>query len=164
MKITKIHGYAGVDGQMFVQRHLFALVVGERLAKGLGNGAKLVLKGLQHIGRADWIGLWKLYDHEQSAGTLDQSAHGNSVALAFDEVSHPVAGKLPVLDLWRAHLEAEHVRNRASPVLAFAAWRAFITGLGTSWRPVPCAIRPPVERRCSFRWFRVARGAYGPWD
>jgi hypothetical protein len=70
---------------------------------------------LQHIGRADWIGLWKLYDHEQSAGTLDQSAHGN-------------------------------------------------TGLGTSWRPVPCAIRPPVERRCSFRWFRVARGAYGPWD
>lgn len=47
VRIAKVHGHAGADGQLFVQRHLFALVVGERLAQGLGNGAKLVREGLQ---------------------------------------------------------------------------------------------------------------------
>lgn len=37
-------------------------------------------------------------------------------------------------------------------------------GSGASCRPVPCAIRPPVERRCSCSWFRVMRAAYVNWD
>lgn len=86
VRIAKVHGHAGVVRQLFVQRHLFSLVVGERLAKVLGNGAQLVREGLQHIGRAGGLlGMWQLNEHEQSAGTLDQSAHGAGVALAFDE-------------------------------------------------------------------------------
>lgn len=129
MRIAKVHSHAGVVGQLFVQRHLFALVVGERLAHGLSNVAKLVRKDFQHISRAGKLWMRQLDEHEQSAGTLDQSAQGTGVALVFDEVSLPVAGKLPVLDLWRAHMDADHVRNLAAPVLAFAGWRAFIAGL-----------------------------------
>lgn len=50
----------------------------------------------------------------------DKRAHGTGVALAFDEGSLPVAGKLPVFDHWRAHVDAEHVKHLAAPVLAIA--------------------------------------------
>lgn len=76
VRIAKLHDHAGVDGQLFVQRHLFALFVGEHLAQGLSNVAQLVSEGLQHIGRAGGLGMWQLDEHEQSAGTLDQRAHG----------------------------------------------------------------------------------------
>ena len=129
VRVAKVHGHAGVDGQLFVQRHLFALVIGERLAHGLGNGTQLVREGLQHMGRAGGLGMRQFDQHEQSAGALDQSAHGTGIALALDEVAFPVARKLSVLGLWRAHMDAEHVRNLPTPVLAFAAWRSFVAGL-----------------------------------
>ncbi len=99
VRIAQVHGHAGVDGQLFVPRYLFAPVVGERLAQWLVNGAQLVREGLQHIGRAGGLGMWQLDEHEQSDGTLDQNAHGAGVALAIDEVFLPVARKLPVLDI-----------------------------------------------------------------
>lgn len=129
VRIAKVHGHARVDGQLFVQRHLFALVVGERLAQGLRNGAQLVREGLQHIGCAGGLGMWQLDQHEQSAGTLDQSAHGTGVALAFDEIALPVTWKLAVLDLGWAHMDAEHVGNLPTPVLAPAARCALVAGL-----------------------------------
>ena len=66
--------------------------VGERLAHGLSNGAQFVGEGLQQIGCAGGLWMWRFDEREQSTGTLDQSAHGIGVAL-------PVAGKLPVLNL-----------------------------------------------------------------
>lgn len=72
VRIAKVHGNAGVYGQLFVQRHLFALVVGESLARGLSNGAQLVREGLQHIGRAGGLWMWQFDEHEQSAGTHDK--------------------------------------------------------------------------------------------
>ena len=66
--------------------------------------------------------MWRFDKREQSTGTLDQSAHGIGVAL-------PVAGKLPVLNLWRGQMDAEHVRNLAAPVLAVIAWRNLLRAL-----------------------------------
>ncbi len=56
--IAKVHGHSGVDGQLFVLLHLFALVVGEGLAQGSGNGAHFVREVFKHIGRADGFGMW----------------------------------------------------------------------------------------------------------
>ena len=116
MWVAKVHGHARVRSQLFVQCQLFALVVGERLAHGLGDGAQLIGEGLQHIGRACRLGVRQLDQHEQSAGAFYQGANGTGIALALDEVTFPVAGKLPVLDLWRAHMDAEPVRNLALTV------------------------------------------------
>lgn len=44
-------------------------------------------------------------------------------------VSLSVAGKLTFLDLWRAYMHAGYFRILPVSVLAFAAWRVFITGL-----------------------------------
>lgn len=129
VRIAKVHGHAGVDGHLFVQRHLFALVVGERLAQRLGNGLQFVREGLQCIDHAGGLVMWQLDEHEQSAGRLDQSAHGAGVALVVDKVSLQVTGKLPIHDLWWANMDAEHVRNLTAPVLAFASCRAFNKGL-----------------------------------
>ena len=112
-----------------MQRHRFALVVGERLAQALGNGAQLVSEGLQYIDRAGGLGMRQLDQHEQSAGTLDQSANGTGVTLAFDEITLPVTWKLAVFDLGWAHMDAEHVGNLPTPVLALAAQRALVASL-----------------------------------
>ena len=129
MRFAKLNGHARVDGQLFVQRILFALVVGEHLAQGMGNHARLVSEGLQHIGRAGGLGMWQLDQHEQSAGTLDQSAHGTCFALPFDEITISVTRKLPVFELGWAHMDAEHVGNLPSPALALAARCAPIASL-----------------------------------
>ncbi len=81
------------------------------------------------MGRASGLVMRRLDQHEQSAGAHDQSAHRTGIALALDEVAFPMAGKLSVLDLSRAHMDAEHVRNLPTPVLAFAAWRSVVAGL-----------------------------------
>ena len=77
--------------------------------------------------------MWQLDEPEQSASTLDQSAHGTGVALVFDEVSLPVAGKLPALDLWRAHMDADSgiwarlSRHFLRGVRLLRAWRKLAT-------------------------------------
>ena len=71
----------------------------------------------------------QLHQHQQPAGALDQRAHGTGVGGTFDQVALPVAGELAILDLWRSDMNAEHVWNLASPVLALAAWGALVVGL-----------------------------------
>lgn len=60
VRVTKVHRHAGVLCQLLVQRHLSALVVGERLTQGLCNADQLVCKRLQHIGCAGRLGVWQL--------------------------------------------------------------------------------------------------------
>jgi len=124
-----VHGHASVDCQLFVQRHCFPLIVGERLTHRLSDGAQLFCEGLQDIGGTGRRVVWQLDQHGQSAGALDQGANGTGVALALDEVNLPVAGELPVLNLGRAHMDAQDARNVATPVLPLAARGALVADL-----------------------------------
>lgn len=96
---------------------------------GWAMAHNFVSEGLQHIGRAGRLGLRQLVQHEQSTGAFNQGAHGAGVTFAFDEVSLLVAWKLAVLDLGRAHMDAQHVGDLAAPVLALAARCALVVGL-----------------------------------
>ena len=51
------------------------------------------------------------------------------IALALDEVAFPVTWKLAVLYLGQAHVDAEHVRDLAAPVLTPAARYALAVGV-----------------------------------
>lgn len=43
------------------------------------------------------------------------------VELSFNEIALPMSGEFAVLNLWRAKINAQHVGDLASAVLAFAA-------------------------------------------
>lgn len=58
-----------------------------------------------------------------------QRTHGAGVAFTLDEIALPVTGELPILDLRRAHMDAEHVRDLPAPVLPLAARQAFVVGM-----------------------------------
>jgi hypothetical protein len=49
-------------------------------------------------------------------------AHGPRIGYAVDKIAFPAAGELSVFNLRQSNMNAEHVWNLASLVLAFAAW------------------------------------------
>jgi hypothetical protein len=56
--------------------------------------------------------------HQQPTAALHQCAHGAEIGRAFDQVSLPVTRKLTLVDLWRAHMDAQQIGNLASAVRA----------------------------------------------
>jgi hypothetical protein len=60
VRIAEVHGHTGVGCQLFVQRHFFPLIVGERLAHVLSDGAQLVCKGMPDICCTGRLGMWQL--------------------------------------------------------------------------------------------------------
>jgi hypothetical protein len=60
----------------------------------------------------------QLGQHQQPAAALHQRAHGAEVAGTLDQVSLPVTRKLTLVDLWRAHMDAQQIGNLASAVRA----------------------------------------------
>lgn len=65
----------------------------------------------------------QLDQDQQRASALDQGAHCAGIAFALDEVALPVAWKLVILHLGRKQVDAEHIGDLATPVLALTAWR-----------------------------------------
>ena len=65
----------------------------------------------------------------QSAGALDQGSHCTGIAFPLDEISFPLPGELAIFNLWRAHMDAQHVGDLASAVLAFATRQSFVVGV-----------------------------------
>ncbi len=82
----------------------------------------------------------QLDEHQQPAGSFDQCAHGTRISLAFDEVALPVPGELPVFNLRWTHMDAEHVGNLASSVLAFATQCSFVVGLAQTGDQFPAQL------------------------
>ena len=70
----------------------------------------------------------QLDQHQQTCAALDQGADCAGIARTFDQVTLPVARKLPALNLKWAHVDAQQVSNLAAPVPPTRARPAFGTG------------------------------------
>lgn len=129
VRVTEVHRHARVLGELFVQCHLFALVVRQALAHGLDNALQLVREGLHDVGRTGKLERRELDQYEQAAGALDQGAHSAGVASALDEVTFPVPWELAVFNLGWPHMDAEHVWDLATAIFALATRQAFVLRL-----------------------------------
>jgi len=78
------------------------------------------------MGGSRWLGVGQLHQHQKTVAALDQGAHRTGVAFSLDQVSFPMAGELPVLDLGRAQVDAEHAADLPAAVLALAARQALV--------------------------------------
>ncbi len=96
---------------------------------GWAMAQQLVREALQDVGSTGRLELRELDQHDQSAGALHQRSYCTGIAFALDQVAFPVPGELAVLDLWRAHMDAQHVRDLAPAVLALAARHALVVGV-----------------------------------
>lgn len=143
---------------------MLPLCPGRRCAScpGLGNAHSLSVKACSTWVPLAGLGCCQLDEHEQSAGTLDQSPHSAGVALAFDKWSP---------SQWPRNCRSSTSGGRTwmlsmSGIWSRLSWPGLCcvacvyNGPAASWRPVHWAIRPTVERRCSCRWFLVTRAAY----
>lgn len=129
VRVTEVHRDARCFGQLLVPGHFSALVVRHALAHGYCNAQQLVRKRLEHVGRTGRLGVWQFDQHDQPAGTFDQGSHCAGVAFTLDEVTFPVPWKLPVFNLGRANVNAQHVRDLASSVQSFAAGHTLVVGM-----------------------------------
>ena len=105
------------------------MVVGHAQAQRLRNAVELVGEGLLHVRCAGRIGVRQFHQDKQAARALDQRTHRAGVARALDEVTLPVPGKHSILDLWRARMDAHHVRNQTAPVLTLASRHPLVVGV-----------------------------------
>jgi hypothetical protein len=87
--ITEVHAHVRGAVQIAVPRHLFATVVGQRLAHGLSDLVELEGEGRQgrFSGRIGHLG-----QQHRAGGSLDQNADGGLVPGTLDQVIFPVAG------------------------------------------------------------------------
>ena len=129
VRIAEVHGNAGLLAQLLVHGHLPALGLRHAQPHRLRNAQQLVREGLQDVGGTGGFELRELDQHHQSAGALDQGPHCTGIAFPLDEIFFPVPGELAIFNLWRAHMDAQHVGDLASAVLAFATRQSFVVGV-----------------------------------
>src|SRR5574337_329864 len=126
--VAEVDLHTGVFAEPGVLGHLAPSVVGQALAHGLGYCVELVGEFLQHMRRSRWIGVGELDQHHQARGALDQRANGAGVVRTLDEIALPVAWQLAILDLGRAHMDAQQILYLPTPILALGAGPAL--GMG----------------------------------
>jgi len=106
VRIAEEDVHAKPLGQILVQGHLGALVIGESLAQRRRDGSQTARKALEDGGGAGVVHAGK---HEEATGALDDGAHGGGVAGALDEIGLPVARDDASGDLRRAQGDGSHV-------------------------------------------------------
>ncbi len=116
--VTEVHAHVRGAGQFAVPSHLFAAIVGQRLAHGLSDLVELEGEGCQ--GRFS-SGIWHLGQQHQASGPLDQNAYGGLVPSALDQVTFPVPRHHSIVDLRRPQMNADHLRYLPSPVFTSRA-------------------------------------------
>jgi hypothetical protein len=63
--------------------------------------------------------------YTQPCAAFDQRAYRTGVGQTLDQVTLPMAGKLPVLDLGRAHMNAQELANLPAQVFPLARGQRF---------------------------------------
>ena len=101
--------------------HLLSLVVGQALAQRRTDGIELGCEGRQRSGGS---GIFHARQQHQTAGALNEHADRGLVAGTLDEIAFPVARHDAVSDFRRAHVDADHVRDLATPIRATTAPQA----------------------------------------
>ena len=118
VRITKINSDPGLLGDFSMPRHLPALVVGHALAHRQRHAVERCTEALHRRGRRCVV---HLHQHQVATGALHQRAYRRGVGLTLDQVALPMPRHQPVFDLWRAHVNADHLRNLAAPIHAARA-------------------------------------------
>ena len=126
VRITEADRQSGATAQHLVHRNLPALVVRRALAHERCDAQQLFREGLHHVGCTGRLELGQLDEHEQPAGALPQRTHRAGVGRPINGVALPVSRKLPIFDLRRANMDADHVGDLTSSVLPFAAGYALV--------------------------------------
>lgn len=121
VRVAAVHRYASLLTELLVHAHLPALVVRHAQAYRLRNAQQLVCESLQNVGGCGWLELKEIDQRHQATAALHQDPHLIGVELSFNEIALPMSGEFAVLNLWRAKINAQHVADLASAVLAFAA-------------------------------------------
>ena len=120
-RVAEIDLDTSLGGQIDVAAQLLALVVGQGVAHRCGDRIELDRKACQRRGSR---GVSHLGQQHQPARALDQHAHRGLVACALDEIAFPVPWHDTVIDLRRAHVDADHVGDLAAPVGASRTWQS----------------------------------------
>src|ERR1700734_2643798 len=96
--------------------HLGPLVPSDRTSELGGERAD----GFGHDGCDIGRGFvsWEVQEQHVAGGALDQGAHGRTAAGTEDQVTLPVPGHRPVLDLSRTIADHDHVRDPRAVSLA----------------------------------------------
>ena len=122
-------------------RHLAALIVGQRLAQGCHDGIELGAECFEGgLGR----GVVHLGQQHQARRALHQHPNGGAVGGATDQVAFPVAGHDAILDLGRAHVDADHLGKPPAPVLARRAALARALALAEASDQLPAQLAAGV--------------------
>ncbi len=121
MGVAEVDLHPGLGGQLGMARHLFALVIGQRLAHRFSNAVEL--KGVTRQGGGGG-GIVHLGQQDQAGGTFDQDPHRRAVPRPLEEVALPVAGQNPVIHLGRTHMNAYHISQLPAPIRAAGARQA----------------------------------------
>ncbi len=132
--VTEVHAHAGVGGELGMAGHLSTLVVRHALAQWRSNRPQLGRQASQGRGGR---GIGHLDEQQQTAGTLDQHAHGGFVASPLDEVALPVSRHQAVFNLGRAHMDADHLGNLAAAVGATRARHALAVAVAQTGHQLP---------------------------
>jgi len=149
---------AGDVGEPFVLRHFASLIVGQREAPLRVNAIE---DGAKAGDRGRGTRIVHLRQRHEQRGSLDQRADGGRIPRALDQVAFPMAGNDALADLRGPLMNAGHVGNDPSAILAPGARPAALARLaqaGDQLRPQSAA-RHGVQRRVD-----GSRGWPGGWD
>ena len=126
MRVAEIDLDPGLGGQLGMARHIFALVIGQRLAHRLSNAVELTRVARQGGGGS---GLVHLGQQDQAGGPFDQNPHRRAVTRPLEEVTFPVAGQGTVLHRRREHMNTQNINQLHAPIRTPGAWQAGTVGL-----------------------------------
>jgi transposase len=108
-RVTKVDLDAGVDGEVGVPVHLFALIPGDRLEELFGETPDRPAHGCIHLDGETAVG--KVQEHHIASGSLDECAHLGVAVLPDDEVTLPVSWDGAILDLLGTLADHHHPRD-----------------------------------------------------
>ena len=118
VRVAEVNSDPCLLGDFSMPRHLPALVVGHALAHRQRHAVERCTEALHRRGRRCVV---HLHQHQVATGALHQRAYRRGVGLTLDQVALPMPRHQPVFDLWRAHVNADHLRNLAAPIHAARA-------------------------------------------
>ena len=118
VRVAEVNSDPCLLGDFSMPRHLPALVVGHALAHRQRHAVERCTEALHRRGRRCVV---HLHQHQVATGALHQRAYRRGVGLTLDQVALPMPRHQPVFDLWRANMNADHLRDLAAPIHATRA-------------------------------------------
>jgi hypothetical protein len=113
--VAEEYRHTGFLGDLGVPRHLPSLVVGHALAQYQRHAIEHCTEALYRRGRRRVV---HLHQHQVATGALRQLAYRRGIGLTLDQIAFLMPWHQPNFDLWRAHMNADHLRDLPAPIHA----------------------------------------------